>query len=419
MTSNSGNFQFLIQKSIQLLPDPFLIPNESHQSQILQATDFILERISDYKTICDLEDLLISEKEQYPLALHVVVKLARSKRLISKIQDPIHVSIVFAVYKEHQRILPAQQHPHGENFLIQKARQLDWLFSGNENHRWKLIMVDDGCPEGTGRIAEEIVSKNNLKDSVEVLYLKDAINANFEPVKNLKTVNESRKGGSIQYGMWHAAQEKRNNHIIAFTDADLSTHLGQLGLLVHPIINEKKAAIGSRREKNSVVIKTGTRNTRGKLFIYLWKRMLHALTFVVDTQCGFKAFHSNIVEEIVKDNIEQQFAFDIELLLQTQLNYPNQIKNVGIAWIDSEAASTTKDLQPYLSMLKMIAKMYKKYIPQNPESDAFANFVLGLTEADWQTLVDNIPEEIATREPMVFNSFNEVDTTSFQKILTD
>jgi hypothetical protein len=49
-------------------------------------------------------------------------------------------------------------------------------------------------------------------------------------------------------------------------------------------------AIGSRREPDSVVVKQGTRNDRGKLFIYLWKRMVPVLGDIIDTQCGFKAF---------------------------------------------------------------------------------------------------------------------------------
>ncbi len=73
--------------------------------------------------------------------------------------------------------------------------------------------------------------------------------------------------------MWDLAQKDHSKkHIVVFTDADLSTHLGQLMLLADPIVNQGKlTAIGSRREKQSVVVKQVARNNRGKLFIYLWK----------------------------------------------------------------------------------------------------------------------------------------------------
>jgi len=90
--------------------------------------------------------------------------------------------------------------------------------------------------------------------------------------------SESQKGGSILYGMYHIARQKKENHVVLYTDADLSTHLGQAGLLTKPILEDGcLAAIGSRRKKHSVVIKQGQRNDRGKLFIYFWKRVLPSI----------------------------------------------------------------------------------------------------------------------------------------------
>ena len=48
----------------------------------------------------------------------------------------------------------------------------------------------------------------------------------------------------------------------------------------------------------SVVVKQGHRNTRGKLFIYLWKGMIAPLAGIIDTQCGFKGFSAETVREI-------------------------------------------------------------------------------------------------------------------------
>ena len=110
----------------------------------------------------------------------------------------------------------------------------------------------------------------------------------------------------------------------------LSTHLGQVGLLLGPIVNEgKNVAVASRREANSVVIKKGSRNSRGKLFIYLWKQMVSNLSYVIDTQCGFKAFKKETILHIVEDMIEKKFAFDIELLLKSELQQANSIEKIG------------------------------------------------------------------------------------------
>lgn len=212
------------------------------------------------------------------------------------------------------------------------------------------------------------------------------------------------------YGMWDAVQNYgKENHIVAFTDADLSTHLGQLGLLMEPILNDGQlAAIGSRREIDSVVIKQGARNNRGKLFIYLWKRLIPNLGTIVDTQCGFKAFNSEIIPEITDELIEKKFAFDIELLLRTALIADTGISKVGIAWIDSEAASTTTELSPYLPMLKSIVKMYRKYFEKKPQTEEYAQLIEGLSEEGFMDLLDHIPREILEREPYEFTEYDRV-----------
>ncbi|MGB5691240.1 MAG: hypothetical protein WBM43_01415, partial [Flavobacteriaceae bacterium] len=257
----------------------------------------------------------------------------------------------------------------------------------------------------------------NLTEEVRVLFLADAIEYKKGPVGSLTSTNESQKGGSIVYGMWDSVQRKGSeDHIVLYTDADLSTHLGQVGLLLEPILHENKlAAIGSRREADSVVVKTGSRNSRGKLFIYLWKRLIAQIGDIVDTQCGFKAFKAEIVEEIVEGILEKKFAFDIELLLRTSLIRESSIARVGIAWIDSEAASTTTDLSPYLPMLKAIVEMYRKYVPAQEESDQFAGFIDSLTEEEFVKLLESIPEAILNREPYEFTQFKEVKADDLKK----
>ena len=261
-----------------------------------------------------------------------------------------------------------------------------------------MLIVDDGCPNHSGDLAKSILGKNFPQVRIE--YLKDGIASGHRSTLPLADTDDSRKGGSILYGMALAAENYKNdNHIIVFTDADLSTHLGQTGLLLETIrAKGKKAAIASRRETNSVVIKKGIRNTRGKMFIYLWKRLLPPLDYITDTQCGFKAFDSELVRQIVYDTQEKKFAFDIELLLKTELLYPGSIGKVAIAWIDSDAESTTGG-STYLDMLHSIAGYYRKYLPENDESDKWADFIESLDGKKWERLLDNMPPAIENARP--------------------
>ena len=387
-----------------------------HLNRTHEVADALLESGADQDQLRQLESDLIATADEPPLLLHVAAKMAVSRRVLQNLKGPAHLSVVFAVYKEHQRILPPDQVAGGEDFLVRKVSQLEWLFSGREDLTWDMIVVDDGCPEGSGRIAEGIINTKNWADRVKVLFLADAIAAGDPVTAPLKTPDDSRKGGSIALGMWVAAQTQRKNHVIVFTDADLSTHLGQTGLLMEQILAEGfDVAIGSRREPNSVVIKKGVRNTRGKLFIYLWKRIIDLLPDVVDTQCGFKGFEASVVREIAGDLLEKKFAFDIELLIKARLRRYDSLARVPIAWIDSEALSTTTDIQPYLPMLQAMVGMYRAYLSPNDEADGFAAFIEELDESAWGRLVENIPAGITQREPAEFGGFSGVSADELRK----
>ena len=400
----------MINQLITTLPKFVDLTNAHHLELIDETVDKLLREITSLEKLDKTESKLIARKDKSLIFILQALKIARSKMLIAQLNEKVRVSIVFAVYKENNRIKEHSEHPHGEDFLRRKTAQLESLFKNHPNFAWELIVVDDGCPEHSGQIAQEIIDKNQLNDRVKVLFLEEAIRQHLPFVSALSSTADSQKGGAIAYGMWHAIQNSKDqNHIVIFTDADLSTHLGQTGLLVHPLIKqEKSVAIASRREENSVVVKAGTRNDRGKLFIYLWKRLIPNLGDIIDTQCGFKAFRKEMLAEIIDDLIEKKFAFDIELLLKAELVQEDSIVKVPIAWIDSEAASTTTDIQPYLPMLKSIVKMYRKYFSPNPSSDEFAAFIESLDEVEFRNVLNNIPSAITSREPFEFNDFDGV-----------
>ncbi|MBT8223256.1 MAG: hypothetical protein KJN96_08830 [Eudoraea sp.] len=400
----------MIEQLITSCPKELDLTNDTHAQLIYETVTSILQEEYPLSEIEAIESRLIRQNNPEHIFVLQALKLAKSKILVGQITEPLMISVVFAVYKEHNRIRKNSEHPHGEDFLLKKVKQLEWLFKDQPQVQWELLIVDDGCPEKSGEIAQGIIEANQLNKQVRVLYLHEAIKKSYPPAASIASTNESQKGGSIVYGMWDAVQKSTNsNQIVIYTDADLSTHLGQLMLLINPLLKKGNlVAIGSRREPTSVVIKKGSRNDRGKLFIYLWKRLIPNLGDIIDTQCGFKAFRAEIVPDIIDNMIEKKFAFDIELLLRTALINQDAIIKVPIAWIDSEAASTTTDLQPYLPMLKSITRMYRKYFPREAGAEEFADFIEAMDDQAFAVLLDNIPDNITRREPLEFTEYDQV-----------
>jgi len=392
------------------------LTDAAHLAQVRTLAETLASDSDGPGELSALESDWATRKKEIPLMAHLAVKLALSRALLREIRGPVRLSVVFAVYKEHTRILTRDEHPHGEDFLREKIRQLRWLCDGRDDATWDLTVVDDGCPEGSGRIAARILDEDPGADG-RVMFLGDACGGDHPAVRPLATPDDSRKGGSILCGLWEAAAEPDPRRVVIFTDADLSTHLGQAGLLAHAILDGgADAAIGSRREPTSVAVKKGTRNVRGKLFIYLWKRLFPPLREIVDTQCGFKAFRADIVREICADTLEKQFAFDIELLLRTELRRPDSIRKVPVAWIDSEAASTTTDLQPYLPMLRTMVAMYRRYLEPDTAADEFCELIEGLDPEAWDRLVDRVPAAIAEREPHEFGDWCGVGADELRRL---
>lgn len=392
------------------------LTNEDHEAQTRQVADAFLACNGQPAALRAFEASLVVRKDEVPLLVHLAAKLALSRASLLARSAAAHVSVVFAVFKEDQRIRPAAEAPGGENFLVRKIAQLDWLTAERPDLTWDMIVVDDGCPTGSGEIAAEIIARRGRQEQVQVLRLNDAIAAGHPAAGSLVSADDSRKGGSIQLGLWEACRRERPHQVAVFTDADLSTHLGQTGLLMTEILDRgHDVAIGSRRLPESVVVKQGARNERGKLFIYLWKRIIAVLPDVIDTQCGFKGFRAETVRRILPGMLEKQFAFDIELLIKSRLLRTGGLAQRGIAWIDSDTLSTTTDIQPYLPMLKAMVRMYRTYLPADVDGDGFAAFIDELDPAGWETLQANIPEAITKREPAEFGGFAGVTVADLRR----
>ncbi len=387
-------------------PEAIDLTNPDHGRWATEAAEQILTVVGEPEDLERLESDLAERGA--PVGLGLAGKLARSRRAVRDLHDPVHTSVVVALYSEHLRMLPASDHPGGEDFLRRKLSQLRWLFQDTP-HTWDLVLVDDGCPNGSGALAQEIIDAEGAGGEARVLFLQDAIERGLPPARDLESPADSRKGGSIRYGLWDAERRLPGDGVLLFTDADLSTHLGQTGLLVEPIVaGGAAAAIGSRREPTSVVVKRGARNTRGKLFIYLWKRLIPQLRGIVDTQCGFKAFRPGVLEQWYDTSLESGFAFDIEMLLHVRVREQDSVTKVPVAWIDSDALSTTTGLEPYADMLRKAAEFYRAYLPTDPVSELFSQLIDGLDKEAFQRLLDDVPPAIAGADPASFDEFEGV-----------
>lgn len=321
-------------------------------------SDFDLTREDDQKSASLLSEALeqFSDDEireaikalgtDAPLEAGIAALLARSRKWLKNHSPDIELGIVFAMWGEQNRLRPASpENPNGENSLATKLEQLAWATKDAPGLRWKLYAVDDGCPHGSARIAQEIADSHPLGDHVQVLSLADALPSDAAPLRNLQSTDDSRKGGAIILGAMTAIEN--GARAVIYTDADNSVHLGQIGLLLEPYLTRATPVVlGDRKHPDSVLVKDAARWGVGIAILRHMQRMAGREIFsrgILDTQAAFKLYDANVLEKIIQSPSVYDFSFDTDWILAA-LAAGETIEQVPFAFIDSfaESASITQ-----------------------------------------------------------------------------
>ena len=194
----------------------------------------------------------------------------------------------------------------------------------------ELIVVNDGSTDATASITREVFS--NTKISTRLL-------ENFP---------NRGKGAAVRSGLL-AAQKP----IGLFSDADLSTPLGETPKLIEPIANgEIDIALGSRGLDRSLIgIRQPWRREQAGRVFNLLVQLATGLPFW-DTQCGFKAFRLDVCRPIIEAARINGFAFDVELLYLAQ-RAGLRIREIPVRWNHAEG-STVRFIHDSFRMLREV-----------------------------------------------------------------
>lgn len=335
------------------------------------------------------------------IALRTILKFIESERIIEAIKEPVTITLINPVYKEKGRMSRRSEHPHGENSIRMKIETLNYFNSINPNFNGRIYVIDDECPDQSGKMAEEIIAEYANPEH-KVYFLGQAIEDEDKdlPVGLTKKsgTNRSVKGGSVLYGMRKALNNApEHKHIIIDNDADLSVHPMQIGLIINDILTGIADAVaGSRREEDSVALIGDGRNQRGTLFIDIWKQLLPQLGLLVtDTNRAFKAFDSAALALILPQIKIYTFPYQIELL-QACISNNLHLRKKGIAYIDSEAASTQSGeniTETYLNQIHQIIDISRRY-QTIPEEHPLVQYFLSINEEEWLDIERNPPDSL-------------------------
>src|SRR5215831_17743255 len=365
---------------------------------------------------------------------------ARSRRRLSELAGPIHLTVVWAMYGETGRMVPRAVHLHGEDFVRTKVRQLDWLTGGLPGVTWSIIACDDGCPDqpSSADVMTDIAAAEGYPReghrSVTVLRLAEMIGSDT-PVSpafdRLTSTEQSRKGGSILAGLAAAVAtgpawaNGAGRHVACYTDADLSANLAQLGSLAAPVVagDQVAAALGQRygiegavlvRADGPVIEPHSTGDKPDKIIIlfrhFVRATLIPSLAHVPDTQAGFKAFDAAALGPVIPQMTSFNETFDVELLIHLAHRYgPQALAVEPIVFTEDFAATNFPSVDPgprHLAMIHQVVDLYDRFVapiaPVIGEAADLLTLIRTLDLDDYVTLIDHLRAEDAG-DPTLFD----------------
>ncbi len=185
----------------------------------------------------------------------------------------VRLSVVVPAYREAERI----------GHTVRRLRAA--LAPVTEHGGLEIVVVDDGSDDGTAGEARS--------GGADVVLIHE---------------RNRGKGASVRDGVLAA-----RGRTIAFTDADLSYPPEQIARLLQRVEEGWDVVVGSRRhDDTTTVVRAGPlRELSSRVFNLLTASVL--LGRYADTQCGIKAFRSDVARALFSRARLDGFAFDVEL----------------------------------------------------------------------------------------------------------
>lgn len=196
-------------------------------------------------------------------------------------------------------------------------------FVQNQTYDSEVLIIENGSSDRTFEVAKEYADKHP-----RCLAIRNKVRG---------------KGLAVRTGMLRATGQYR-----FMCDADLSMPITEINRFLPPFLDNFDVAIASREAPGSVRYNEPAYRHWGGRGTNLIIRVM-ALPGLHDTQCGFKMFQSDVVEDIFHYQTIKNWSFDIELLYIARMR-GYRITEIPIPWYFN---AETK-LNPFRDAIKMV-----------------------------------------------------------------
>jgi len=222
-------------------------------------------------------------------------------------------------------IIPA----HNEENRLPNTLEQVFHFLEKQSFTSEVIIVENGSGDNTLKIAQAFAQQHN----------------NFHVIQS-----ERGKGTAVQRGMLEAKGE-----YLFMCDADLSMPVDEIVKFIPPALEGFDIVIASREAKGAIRYNEPPyRHLGGRGINFLIQLLI--LPGLNDTQCGFKCFSAEVVQDLFQHQTLHGWSFDIELLhIARRRKY--RITEIPIHWYHF-ADSKVSALRDAIRMIQDIFRIH-------------------------------------------------------------
>ena len=184
--------------------------------------------------------------------------------------------------------------------------------------------------EGRGEPYEVVINDDGSTDDT-VAVVQEFARRFPERVRLVQSTTNQGKGAGIR----RAILATRGEYVL-FSDADFSTPIDELPLLMEALHRGYDAAIGSRVQPDGTDMRTFSQPLYRRLFGKLFHRLADPLVVrgIRDTQSGFKLFRGEVARELFGDTHLSSIIFDVEVLYLAQRR-GYRVAEVPVRWTNA------------------------------------------------------------------------------------
>lgn len=203
-------------------------------------------------------------------------------------------------------VIPVLNEAH---VLERSIATLHAYLRANLPYEWRIVIVDNGSTDGTGRVATGICQRHS---NVMV-----------------RTLAEKGRGRALRHAWMESTADA-----VCYMDVDLSTELHFLNLLLEAVLEHgHDVATGSRLLRDSRTQRSPFRELLSRSYNWLVRTALQ--TRFSDAQCGFKALNRAAVQHLVPQVRDESWFFDTELLTLAE-KQGFRIADIAVTWTEDD-----------------------------------------------------------------------------------